>query len=162
LNWLSWDEHALYVDELQTFVSRLTELRKRFPMLTHDRFIHKDDNDSSVDITWFHPSGFAMQKEQWHCHHASTLGYLITEKPLIKLTDNSTQTTENIPAILSLVHAGPEPLEFQLPDIDTIDYWQVMVDTTASNEQVEIRKIPAERKVTMMPFSTIVLLNDCL
>jgi glycogen operon protein len=161
LNWLSWDEHVLYADELKTFVSRLTDLRKRFPMLAYDRFIHKDDNGSSVDITWFHPSGFAMQKEQWHCHHASSLGYLITEKPLIKLTDNSTKTTENIPAILSLFHAGQEPIEFQLPDIDTIDYWQVMVDTTANNEQVEIRKIPAERKVTMMPFSTIVLLNNC-
>jgi glycogen operon protein len=91
-------------------------------MLAHDRFIHKDDKDSSVDITWYHPSGFVMQKEQWHCHHASTLGYLITEKSVNRLPS----------------------------------------DTTASNGEHEGRKIPAERKITMTPFSTIVLLNNCL
>jgi glycogen operon protein len=103
-----------------------------------------------------------MQKEQWHCHHASTLGYLISEKPLTKLTADSTNTIANTPTMLSLFHAGQEPVEFQLPNIDTIDHWQVVVDTSASNEEHEIRKIPAERKITMKPFSTIVLLNNCL
>jgi glycogen operon protein len=63
---------------------------------------------------------------------------------------------------LSLFHAGDQPEEFQLPDIDTIEHWQVIVDTTASNGEHEGRKIPAERKITMTPFSTIVLLNNCL
>ena len=130
-------------------------------MLAHERFIHKDDNDSTVDITWFHPSGFVMQKEQWHCHHASTLGYLITQKMQTDSTNDST-TIVNMPAMLSLFHAGQEPIEFQLPEIDEIEFWQVMIDTTASNGAHEGRKIPAERKITMKPFSTVVLLNNCL
>ncbi len=162
LNWLNWDEDDLYADELKSFVACLTELRKRFPMLAHDRFIHKDDNNSTVDITWFHPSGFAMQKEQWHCHHASTLGYLITQKTLTESRHDITNNIVSMPAMLSLFHAGEEPIEFQLPDIDAIEYWQVMIDTTVSNELHEGRKIPAERKVTMKPFSTIFLLSDCL
>ena len=162
LNWLNWDKDVLYTEELKAFVASLTELRKNYPMLAHDRFIHKDDKDSSVDITWFHPSGFAMQKEQWHCHHASTLGYLITEKPIKQLTDDVANGAVNNPTLLSLFHAGDQPEEFQLPDIDTIEHWQVIVDTTASNGEHEGRKIPAERKITMTPFSTIVLLNNCL
>lgn len=150
INWLDWDEKALYAQELKLFTASLAELRKRFSMLTHDRFIHKDDEKSPVDITWFHPSGFAMQKDHWHSHHAATLGYLIQEK------------APNTPVILCLFHAGAEPIEFQLPEIETVKHWQVMIDTTSSSEQAEVRNIPAERLITMAPFSTIVLLNNCL
>ncbi|MFT6691058.1 MAG: isoamylase [Colwellia sp.] len=150
INWLDWDENALYAQELKSFTTSLTELRKRFSILTHDRFIHKDDEKSPVDITWFHPSGFAMQKDHWHSHHAATLGYLIQEK------------APNTPVILCLFHAGAEPIEFQLPEIETVKHWQVMIDTTSSSEQAEVRNIPAERLITMAPFSTIVLLNSCL
>jgi isoamylase len=150
INWLDWDENALYAQELKSFTTSLTELRKRFSILTHDRFIHKDDEKSPVDITWFHPSGFAMQKDHWHSHHAATLGYLIQEK------------APNTPVILCLFHAGAEPIEFQLPEIETVKHWQVMIDTTSSSEQAEVRNIPAERLITMAPFSTIVLLNNCL
>ncbi|MBA6294601.1 glycogen debranching protein GlgX [Colwellia sp. MB02u-9] len=150
INWLDWDENALYAQELKLFTASLAELRKRFSILTHDRFIHKDDEKSPVDITWFHPSGFAMQKDHWHSHHAATLGYLIQEK------------APDTPVILCLFHAGAEPIEFQLPEIDTVKHWQVMIDTTSSSEQAEVRNIPAERLITMAPFSTIVLLNDCL
>ena len=150
INWLDWDENALYAQELKLFTASLTELRKRFSMLSHDRFIHKDDKKSAVDITWFHPSGFAMQKDHWHSHHAATLGYLIQDK------------APDTPVILCLFHAGSESIEFQLPEIETIKHWQVMIDTTSSSEQAEVRNIPAERLITMAPFSTIVLLNDCL
>ena len=150
LNWLSWDDKDLYAEELKVFVASLSQIRDRFSMLAYERFIHKDDKKSLVDITWFHQSGFPMLKEHWHSHHATTLGYLIKEKSL------------SGPTILSLFHAGDEPIEFQLPDIETIDHWQVIVDTTANTLQDEIRKIPAERKITMAPFSTIVLLNNCL
>lgn len=153
INWLNWEGDALYAEDLKPFVASLTNLRKRFSMLAHDRFIHSDDNESAVNITWFHQSGFAMQKEHWHSHHAATLGYLIEEKE------------PGSPVILCLFHAGKEPIEFQLPEIDSIDHWQVVIDTTASDanaseEQSELPLIPAERIITMAPFSTIVLLNN--
>ena len=149
INWLSWDENALYAKELQPFVASLSQLRKRLPMLAHYRFIHKDDKTSRVDITWYHPSGFAMQKDHWHSQHAATLGYLVEQK------------APSSPVLLCLFHAGKEPIEFQLPEIDGIKHWQVMIDTTASAEIVETRSILAERKITMVAFSTLVLLNDC-
>jgi len=148
LNWLSWDENALYAQELKLFTASLSRLRKSLSMLTHDRFIHKEDKNSTVDITWFHPCGFEMQNDQWNSRHSATLGYLIQEKSPKK------------PALLCLFHAGAEPIEFQLPKIDSITHWQVMIDTTANTEQEEVRNIPAERMITMAPFSTIVLLHD--
>jgi glycogen operon protein len=149
INWLSWDDNALYAEQLTPFLASLSQLRKRFPMLAYDRFIHHDDKKSTVNITWLHPSGYAMQKDNWHSHHAATLGYLIQGK------------APSAPVLLCLFHAGTEPIEFQLPNIDTIAHWQVMIDTTSDAEQKEIRLIPAERLITMAPFSTIVLLNDC-
>ncbi|OUS24715.1 glycogen debranching enzyme GlgX [Thalassotalea sp. 42_200_T64] len=147
INWLNWHDNSEYADELIPFVASLSQLRTRLPMLAHRKFIHKDDPSSDVDIVWFHRSGLPMHKEHWHSHHAATLGYLIQQKDSVSET------------LLCLFHAGAEPIEFQLPEIDAVEHWQVMIDTTASAIQEEIRRIPAQRKITMAPFSTIVLLN---
>ncbi|MEI6894156.1 MAG: glycogen debranching protein GlgX [Colwellia sp.] len=147
INWLNWHDNSYYADELTPFVASLTQLRTRFPMLAYRKFIHKDDQSSQVDIVWFHRSGLPMHKEHWHSNHAATLGYLIQQKN--KLSEK----------LLCLFHAGAEPIEFQLPEIDAVGHWQVMIDTTASTIQDDILRIPAQRKITMAPFSTIVLLN---
>lgn len=147
INWLNWNDKSEFSEELTPFVASLTQLRVRFPMLSYRRFIHKDDKDSQVDITWFHPSGQPMHKDHWHAHHAATLGYMIHEK------------LSGSPVLLCLYHAGKDPIEFQLPEVEDVGHWQVIVDTNASAIQEE-RHIPAERKITMVPFSTIVLLND--
>lgn len=150
INWLNWDEKALYSKELKLFTAKLTLLRKKHPMLAHNCYIHKDDPKSTVDITWYHPSGLEMKNEHWHAHQATTLGYLIEDK-------ESNSTT-----ILCLFHAGKEPIEFQLPKLDAIKHWQVKIDTTSSSEQNDIPNISAERTITMAPYSSIVLLNNCL
>jgi glycogen operon protein len=149
INWVNWDDKSEFSDELTPFVASLSQLRTRFPMLAYRRFIHKDDNESQMDITWYHKSGLTMHKDHWHAHHAATLGYMIQEK------------TADSPILLCLYHAGKDPIEFQLPDIENVVNWQVMVDTNASAIQEEQRHISSERKITMVPFSTIVLLNDC-
>ena len=148
INWLNWDDKTEFSEELSPFVASLSQLRMRFPMLAYRGFIHKDDEQSQVDITWFHQSGLPMHKEHWHAHHAATLGYMIHEK------------TPDSPILLCLYHAGKNPIEFQLPDIENVAHWQVMVDTNASAIQEEKHHIPADRIITMVPFSTIVLLNE--
>lgn len=150
INWLDWDENSLYAEELKAFVARLTQVRQQLPMLAHDRFIHQDDETATVNITWFHSSGETMQKEHWHAHQASSLGYLIQDK------------SPGSSSLLCLFHPGNESGEFQLPKIKHIHHWKVMVDTTTSAVMAEEPLIPAERIITMAPFSTIVLLNDCL
>lgn len=148
INWLNWNEDTLYSSELKSFLASLTQLRKTVPMLSHHQFIHDDDKNSAVSITWFNQSGHTMQKDHWHSHHAATVGYMVkNNKP-------STQF------LLCLFHAGKEPIEFQLPNIDTVSHWQVKIDTNSSAIVHEVRLIPAERIITMAPFSTIVLLND--
>jgi glycogen operon protein len=150
LNWLSWDEKALYANELKPFVASLSQLRQRFPMLAHHRFIHKDDEESTVDIQWYPPSGFAMQKDHWHSHHAATLGYLVKEKSPTGQT------------LLCLFHAGNEVIDFHLPDLESVNNWQVMIDSAAScAQEKEVRSLPSKRILPMEPFSTIVLFNDC-
>lgn len=64
------------------------------------------------------------------------------------------------PVLLCLYHAGKEPIEFQLPTIENVAHWQVVIDTNSGAIQKETYHIPAERIITMVPFSTIVLLNE--
>ncbi|XPF95967.1 glycogen debranching protein GlgX [Colwellia sp. RE-S-Sl-9] len=148
INWLNWQEDALYASELSALLARLSELRKRFPMLAYHRFIHKDDPKSDVDITWYHCSGNIMHKENWHSHHASTVGYLVQGK------------TDNASSVFCIFHAGAEPVEFVLPEINNVEYWDVMVDTSSSAINNEIPKLPAQRAITLQPRTTIVLSNE--
>lgn len=148
INWLNWDERALYRDELIPFIASLTRLRKRFPMLAYRQFIHKDDNKSEVDITWIHRSGNPMQKEHWHSHHTSTLGYLIQGVAL------------SSPILLCIFHAGSGTIKFQLPIIEGVEHWNVVIDTTASAMVDDIRLLPSQRMITLEPFSALVLLNN--
>lgn len=148
INWLDWDENALYADELKAFTASLTLLRNQYPMLAYRRFIHEDDKKSDHNITWLHRLGNAMQKEHWHSYHVSTLGYLIESK------------RDNEPAMLCIFHAGNEPVEFQLPEIEGVLQWKIMIDTAASAVVNDIRKLPAQRMITLEPFSTLVLLDD--
>lgn len=148
INWLDWESDDIYAQELTPFVASLSQLRQRFSMLNYHRFIHKDDEQSSVDITWYHRSGQTMQKEHWHAHHASTLGYLVHEKE------------PNAPRLLCLFHAGDDPIEFKLPTLLKDGPWQVMIDTSSSAIQKEPRFIKSEKEITMLPFSTIVLLHE--
>jgi isoamylase len=165
INWLNWEDETIFADELTPFVASLTQLRRDFPMLAYRRFIHKDDDKSSVDITWYHRSGLPMQKDHWHSHNAATLGYFISEKETDKIQienndsidGNEDEKHYQSAKILCLFHAGSESIEFQLPDIETVVHWQVMVDTNASATQENDRFIPAERMITMTPFSTVVL-----
>lgn len=148
INWLNWNSEDKYAEQLKPFVAKLSALRQRFSMLNYHRFIHKDDDHSSVDITWYHRSGQPMQKEHWHAHHAATLGYLVHEKE------------SNASRLLCLFHAGSDSIEFQLPELENISRWQVMIDTNDTSIDTETLFIPSERKITMVPFSTLVLLHD--
>lgn len=148
INWLNWQQQSDYQQELTPFFADLARLRARFPMLACRQFIHNDDEQSAVTITWLHRSGFEMQKEHWHAHHCKTLGYLLKD------TDRYGGT------LLCLFHAGNEEVEFQLPDLDEVVNWQVMIDTTALAQCEDVCRLPAQRMITLAPFSTLVLLDD--
>ncbi len=149
INWLDWDETGVFHHELTGFFATLTELRRNFPMLAYDRFIHENDN-SNVAITWFHPSGNKMQKEYWHSHHANTLGYLIEEKMHVKNK------------LLCIFHACNEPKEFTLPDIETVQNWKILINTnnTLNTKESLKESQPAGAIITLAPFSTVVLSID--
>ena len=117
-------------------------------MLAYRHYIHEEDKKSDYDITWLHRQGNPMQKEHWHSYHVLTLGYLIESK------------RDNEPAMLCIFHAGADPVEFQLPVIEGVKQWKIMIDTAASAMVNDIRKLPAQRMITLAAFSTLVLIDD--
>jgi len=148
INWLNWGKDALYADELTPFLASLTKLRTLFPMLAYHRFIHKDDPKSDVNITWLHRSGHPMQNANWHSHSASTLGYLVQG------------VEKNTPSVLCIFHAGDDTKEFILPELDNITAWEVVVNTAVSAKNMTAPKLPADRTITLQPYTTVVLLHD--
>lgn len=147
INWLNWDENALYAEELTSFLASLTQLRARFPQLSYHRFIHDDDPKSEVKITWLHCSGIPMKEEHWHAEFTKTLGYLVQGKQ------------ENSPSILCVFHAGDESIDFVLPQIDKVEHWDVIVDTSTCVKE-SVKSMKNQRFINLQPYSTFVLVNE--
>lgn len=147
INWLNWDENALYAEELKSFLASLTQLRARFSQLSYHRFIHDDDPKSEVKITWLHGSGIPMKEEHWHSECTKTLGYLVQGKE------------ENAPSVLCIFHNGDESSEFVLSEIDNIEQWDVTVDTSTSVKE-SIKSVKAHSSISLQPYSTLVLINE--
>lgn len=145
INWLNWDEKALYADELTPFLSTLTEIRSRFPMLSYHRFIHDNDPKSDAMITWLHSSGKPMNHDQWHIQSNRTLGYLLQSKE------------NNSPSILCIFHSGDEPIEFGLSEINNIEQWELLINTAESVNSPMVAGSMAS--ITLQPYTTIVLAN---
>jgi len=148
INWVNWDKSALYADELTPFLAKLSELRKAFPMISYERFIHKNDAKSDVDITWLHRLGNPMQKENWHSHNDSTVGYLLQSKK------------ENFSSVLCIFHAGSDIKEFVLSQVEHVSNWTVCIDTSQSLKDTLSSNISIPGKITLQPFSTVVLVSD--
>jgi len=148
INWINWDKNALYADELTPFLAKLSELRKAFPMISYERFIHKNDPKSDVDITWLHRLGNPMQKENWHSHNDSTVGYLLQSKK------------GKLSSVLCIFHAGSDIKEFVLSQIVRVSNWKVFLDTSQSPKDPFLPNVSITGKITLQPYSTVVLVSE--
>jgi glycogen operon protein len=112
------------------FTQLVTEIRDRYPVLRHTRFLTGVWNDELGirDATWVHPSGNEMQPADWHDHDARCVGLLLEGRAqrtgLVRRADEAT--------ILLVFNAHHDIVEFTLPAVDGGTEWLGLLDTTGS------------------------------
>jgi isoamylase len=118
VSWLPWN--SLDADQLQRFefVQHLLSLKRTHPEQWQNVFIHEPLTANEPEILWYNTAGEQMQPLHWGQHHCKAVGYLVRGAAGGRRLH-----------YLTLLNAGREPVDFQLPVIEGIGPWQVLLDT---------------------------------
>ncbi|MBB1267845.1 glycogen debranching protein GlgX [Shewanella sp. SR44-3] len=151
LTWLDWQE---FDQTLIGFVARLIEIRKAFPALCAQKFIHNSQSSTEPSFAWFSRQGEVMTKSHWsECHNKTLILVLSAPKeyPLQQTEANQPSSGELEPqqALLLMLNADDSAHEFAFPQLATLAPWQCLLSSeTAANEDVD-----ATAQYSLMPRS---------
>ena len=131
ISWVNWN-----IEEkgqaLIDFVTRITSLRSRFPILRRNRFLTETYNEELdvKELTWINAGGGEMQSGDWD-EAAQSIGLIL---------DGRAQPTgirrRGADATMLLIYnAWHDLVEFTLPSHGGTDqHWTLMIDTNISEE----------------------------
>jgi isoamylase len=121
ISWLDWENPDA---DLQAFVRRLIELRKRHPGFRRRSYPNPDD------VSWLTAQGKPMTEADWTDPATRTLGMLLLGKRLAERDDHGTPVEDD--DLLLLLNAGEAAVDFTLPG----EGWKLLVDTAAPQRLV--------------------------
>ncbi|MCQ8277597.1 glycogen debranching protein GlgX [Acetobacteraceae bacterium KSS8] len=131
ISWVNWNIEEKG-ESLIRFVSRLSALRHRFPILRRNRFL-TDAYNEELDIkelTWANANGGEMQPGDWD--GAQCFGLILDGRAqptgIRKRGEDAT--------LLLVFNAWHDLVEFTLPAV-TGQHWKLLIDTNLSEEEEE-------------------------
>jgi glycogen operon protein len=131
IGWFDWDN----IDwSLVNFTSQLISLRKRFPMLCHQAFIHKPEALFDNGLAWFNRQGEAMTKSHWCEHHTRTLSVIVTGNLGHADVGAVPESTE---ALLLLINVDDQAHTFTFPQFSHLKHWHCLLHTQTSEPEVD-------------------------
>jgi len=126
ISWLNWELEDKGKSLIQ-FVSQLTALRRRLPILYRSRFLTAEWNDELgvKDVTWLEPTGEEMDQAAWDDAGTRCLGVLL---------DGRAQTSgirrrgadATVLVVMNSYHDG---VPFVLPVVPGGSAWRCLADT---------------------------------
>ncbi|MFF9488514.1 glycogen debranching protein GlgX [Streptomyces sp. NPDC014676] len=136
-NEIGWVDWTLLDDPgwrpLFELTSRLIALRHRHPVLRRRAFFsgRAHSADGLRDLAWFTPRGTEMTEGDWYAP-AATLGMYLSGRDIPGRDEDGEQILDD--SFLAVLHAGHDPVEFELPGPPWAERYEVVVDT-AREEQ---------------------------
>lgn len=133
INWLDWSNLDSKDWELRAFVRNAIRVRREFPLLRSQFYIHKPDVENKrpgYNIHWLNKDGEAMSESGWLQPGVSTLGWML----------ESVVNAQCIHCLLTLFNPSAEPADFKLPKGW---HWVALLDTASSDG------LPVERYVEL-------------
>jgi glycogen operon protein len=157
ISWFSWD-HDSAAKDLTTFVARLAEIRRTYPLLRRRRFFNGRPAapESMNDISWLRADGHEMTSDDWW-NGSATLGFRLAGNAFVE-ADVAGDTITSA-SLMMIFHAGEEPVDFTLPMIDRDaqeDTWEVILDTDSPTGCSEATY--REHEVVTVPGRTVLVL----
>ena len=136
ISWLDW-EFTDRGKSLISFVQTLCALRRRYPVLRRNRFLTGafDAELEIKDLTWINASGAEMSGEDWEDERMRCFGMLMDGRA--RPTGVRQRGTEA--AMLLVLNAHHDLVEFTLPECPGADFWSLLLDTNISKEPPRFR-----------------------
>lgn len=148
LSWLDWRQLDPEEDQMLEYVRYLVSLKRHYPELNQDHYIHESANADDSAIQWYSPSGELMQSAHWGQHHLKTLGYLISVRQ-----DNLGRV------FLCIFHADDESGKFILPPVASRQ-WKLLLDTSLPHGKPDSDMIIDQGFYPLVPYSSALLLAE--
>jgi len=126
ISWFDWNlgESA---QKLLTFVKRVIQLRRDYPILRRSRFL-TGEHDAALDIrdvTWINPSGAEMKETDWTNGWAMCIGMILDgrcRKTAIKRYGEDD-------SVLIIMNSYEGEVDFKLPHTSAGPRWGLLLDT---------------------------------
>ena len=131
ISWVNWQIEEKG-ESLIRFVSRLTALRRRFPILRRGRFLTEAYNETLdiKELSWINAGGGEMQGDDWD--GAQCFGLMLDGRAqptgIRKRGEDAT--------LLLVLNAWQDMVEFKLPSVSG-QHWKLLIDTNLSEEDEE-------------------------
>ena len=131
ISWLDWK-----VEEkgrnLARFVSNLTALRRRLPILHRARFLTAEWNEELglKDVTWLKPTGEEMDQGAWDDANTRCIGILLDGRAQVSGIRRR-GADETVLVIMNSYHDG---VTFKLPEVVGGLAWTCSIDTNQEGE----------------------------
>ncbi len=132
ISWVNWDIEEKGQSLIQ-FVTRLTSLRRRFPMLRRNRFLTEAYNEELdiKELTWVNAAGREMEQGDWDAS-AQCVGLMLDGRA----QPSGIKRRGEDATLLMIWNAWHDVVEFTLPSQgEDQQRWSLMIDTNISEEE---------------------------
>ncbi len=122
ISWLDWSKMETQAGKsLFDFTARLTELRRRYPVLRSNTFLHGDQaaGQGVNDIEWWDEQGNRLSADDWN----NPEGRALVMRRAVKLESGRTE------AVTLLLNGSDDAITFRLPQPDHAER-VVLIDST--------------------------------
>jgi glycogen operon protein len=119
IGWVDWSALSGSEEDMTSFVSNLTELRRRFPQIRARRWVQGRRPDGSFGVLWLTPHATEMTEQDWNFPEGRFLSYVLGP-------------VEKADAPLYVVlNAAPQTIEFTLPTLAPYSRWTPCLETSS-------------------------------
>ncbi|HET9956471.1 MAG TPA: glycogen debranching protein GlgX, partial [Polyangiaceae bacterium] len=129
IGWFDWDwgdeQRALF-----EFTRRVLALRKAHPALHRSKFFQGRpiQNADLSDLAWFRHDGLPMSQEDWQDPSTQSLVMFLAGRGIGDVDDAGRPLVDD--NLLLAINASHLDLELAFPDVQRVDQWELILDTT--------------------------------
>jgi isoamylase len=150
LTWMQWEDIDPADRALQLFTRNLLKLKKRYPWMWLDIYMHNTGREGETGIYWYNRSGELMQPAHWGQHQSRTVGYLVQHR----IEQGGSVKLERM---LTIFNAGNAPINFTLPFADEVEGWELVLDTSLADGYPHEKNRMVNGHYPMLACTTVIL-----